>query len=484
MKLSFDQKVQIYREWKSGMKSIAQLAREYNITSKQNVSYIVHLAEAHGTEILRHKWTYYSPEFKIAAVRRVLIDSESSNQVSIELGLSNQGTLSRWVKEFLENDCIILEKKKGRKPHESQEQKICQGSRNGETDSGKRKAGKTTGTPEEAERNIIHKERILKKIKCLGPKAGPEEIVQAVTELRQETKRSLAFILEAIKSDPSLPSLPRSDYYYYMSRKDPDWKYDELMNAIIRIFYEHKERYGYRRITLQLFRQGFTVNHKTVKRLMTKMGLYGKTPRAKYRSYRGKMNGTTRNLLLAKEVDEISHRTVYVRNFKTSAPDEKWTTDVSEFRISAGKLYLSPILDMHTSEIVSYNISRRPDFQQIEKMLDEAFEQREDLAGLILHSDQGWQYQMKQYRRCLQEHGIIQSMSRKGNCLDNCVMENFFGKLKNEMFYGHEYEFETLEELEQAIREYIDYYNNQRIQVRLKGLTPCEARNQALGLVR
>ena len=135
---------------------------------------------------------------------------------------------------------------------------------------------------------------------------------------------------------------------------------------------------------------------------------------------------------------------------------------------------------MHNGEIVSYNISRSPNFAQTLDMLDEAFKRHENLEGLIFHSDQGWQYQMRPYHERLEEKGIIQSMSRKGNCLDNCVMENFFGKLKNEMFYGHEYEFATLDELEVAMHEYIKYYNEERIQVKLKGLTPVQYRNQAL----
>ena len=113
-------------------------------------------------------------------------------------------------------------------------------------------------------------------------------------------------------------------------------------------------------------------------------------------------------------------------------------------------------------------------------MLSKAFAANNHLDGLIFHSDQGWQYQRAQYQQILKEHKIVQSMSRKGNCLDNCIMENFFGKMKNEMFYGHEYEFKSLDELKKAMEEYIAYYNTERIQVRLKGLTPCEARSQAL----
>lgn len=210
------------------------------------------------------------------------------------------------------------------------------------------------------------------------------------------------------------------------------------------------------------------------------MGLYGAAPRSRYKSYKGDMNGVVRNLLLEKKTDTVNHRTAYVRNFKTTSCNEKWTTDVSEFHIAAGRLYLSPILDMHNREIVSYSISDRPNFSQTLEMLSRAFDQHRCLEGLILHSDQGWQYQMAQYHRILRGKGIIQSMSRKGNCLDNSLMENFFGKMKNEMFYGKEYTFRTLTELKKAMEEYIAYYNTERITVKLKGMTPIEYRNHSL----
>ena len=212
---------------------------------------------------------------------------------------------------------------------------------------------------------------------------------------------------------------------------------------------------------------------------MHKLGLFAKQPRAKYKSYKGEVGKTCKNELLIKEVDETNHKTIYKRYFSTTKLNEKWTTDVSEFHIAAGKLYLSPILDIHNKEIVSFNVLRSPNFEQTLDMLNKAFEKYEDLSGLIFHSNQGWQYQMESYRRKLKEKGIIQSMSRKGNCLDNSVMENFFGVMKNEMFYGHEYEFETLEELEQAIINYINYYKQKRITVKLKGLSPYMYRQQS-----
>ena len=277
-----------------------------------------------------------------------------------------------------------------------------------------------------------------------------------------------------------ISGLKRSTYYYTLNKLDKDTKNDDIMNTIIDIYYTHKARYGYRRITLELINRGYIVNHKKVKRLMSKMGLYARTPKAKYKSYKGDMNGTVKNILLDKVVDEANHKTYYERNFKTEKCNEIWSTDVSEFHIAAGKLYLSPILDLHNREIVSYNISTSPNYEQIKDMLAKAFNKYKDLKGLILTSDQGWQYQMQDYHKALEEKGIIQSMSRKGNCLDNSPMENFFGKMKNEMFYGYEYTFNTLEELKKEMENYISYYNNQRITEKLKGLTPVEYRNQSL----
>lgn len=174
------------------------------------------------------------------------------------------------------------------------------------------------------------------------------------------------------------------------------------------------------------------------------MGLKAKQPKSKYKSYKGELNPIFNNELL----DHVDNK--LIRNFSTSKCNEKWTTDVSEFHIASGKLYLSPILDMHNREIISYSISRNPNFNQITDMLNKAFKQYDNLEGLIFHSDQGWQYQMSYYQNQLKEKGIIQSMSRKGNCLDNSLMENFFVIMKNEMFYGHEYEFESLDQLEKS----------------------------------
>lgn len=244
--------------------------------------------------------------------------------------------------------------------------------------------------------------------------------------------------------------------------KQPD-KYAELKEVIKQIFSENKGRYGYRRITLELCNRGYHINHKTVQKLMKQCGLKCEIRRRKYRSYKGEVGKVAPNIIS--------------RNFKAAKPNQKWTTDVTEFAVDGQKVYLSPILDMYNGEIISYNISLHPTFHQTMDMLDKAFEKIHDNTGLILHSDQGWQYQMKRYQARLKEKGIIQSMSRKGNCLDNSVMENFFGLLKTEMFYKHH--FDSAEHLIDEIEKYIDYYNNKRIKCKLKGLSPVQYRIQS-----
>ena len=238
------------------------------------------------------------------------------------------------------------------------------------------------------------------------------------------------------------------------------------LEEITTIFHENKGRYGYRRITAVLRSRGFLVNHKTVQRLMKVLGLICRVRMKKYRSYKGNVGKIAPNLLN--------------RDFHAGKPNQKWVTDVTEFSLFGEKLYLSPILDLHSSDLVSYTISDRPVLSMVTTMLDKAFAKIPDGTDLILHSDQGWQYQHKQYQCMLREKGIRQSMSRKGNCLDNAVIENFFGLLKSELLYLQE--FHSMEHFKQELIEYLDYYNNRRIKAKLKGLPPAIHRQQALSV--
>ncbi len=262
----------------------------------------------------------------------------------------------------------------------------------------------------------------------------------------------------------SIAQLPRATYYYHAKHQAQPDKYSKVKEEISAIYHENKGRYGYRRITGELRRRGFLLNHKTVQRLMKELGLVCRVRMKKYKSYKGEVGKIAPNLL--------------ERNFEAEKPNQKWVTDVTEFSLFGQKLYLSPILDLCSRDIVSYSVSDRPVLSMVIGMLDEAFAKIPNGINLILHSDQGWQYQHKRYQRMLKAKDIRQSMSRKGNCLDNAVIENFFGLLKSELLYLQK--FESMEHFKQELIDYLDYYNNRRSKAKLKGLPPAIHRQQAL----
>lgn len=258
--------------------------------------------------------------------------------------------------------------------------------------------------------------------------------------------------------------LPRATYYYHAKRRMQPDKHSEIKEQITEIHAENKGRYGYRRITDVLHQRGYIINHKTVQRLMKQLGVVCRVRMKKYRSYKGEVGKIAPNLL--------------ERDFEATAPNQKWVTDVTEFSLFGQKLYLSPILDLCSRDVFSYTISEKPSLYMTVDMLAEAFAKIPDNTQLILHSDQGWQYQHKQYQQMLTEKGIRQSMSRKGNCLDNAVIKNFFGLLKSELLYLQT--FDSIEQFKAELVDYLDYYNNRRIKTKLKGLPPALYRKQTL----
>lgn len=255
--------------------------------------------------------------------------------------------------------------------------------------------------------------------------------------------------------------MARATFYYNIKRIGQPDGYDGLRKEINRVYHKHHGRYGYRRITIELNNCGIAVNHKTVKKLMDQMELKAKRKKvAKYKSYKGEVGKVAPNVIN--------------RDFHADRPNQKWTTDVTEIKIKDRKTYLSPILDMYNGEIVTYVISDRPDMKMITTMLRQAFRKVNDTDGLIFHSDQGWQYQHRSYQKMLADKKIIQSMSRKGNCLDNSMMENFFGIMKTELLYLKQWD--SLEQFNMELKKYIHYYNCDRIKLRLKGKSPVKYR--------
>ncbi|CKI47778.1 IS3-Spn1%2C transposase [Streptococcus pneumoniae] len=423
MKLTYDDKVQIYELRKQGY-SLEKLSNKFGINNS-NIRYMIKLIDRYGIEFVKKgKNRYYSPDLKQEMSNKVLHKGWTKDKVSLEYGLPSRTILLNWLAQYRKNGYTIVEKTRGRAP-----------------ESGECHPKKVKRTPIEGEKRERRK----------------TEIVQELM-----TEFSLDILLKAIK-------LARWTYYYHLKQLDKTDKDQELKAEIQSIFIEHKGNYGYRRIYLELRNRGYLVNHKRVQGLMKVLNLQAKMrQKRKYSSHKGDVGKKAENLIQGQ--------------FEGSKTMKKCYTDVTEFAIPAStqKLYLSPVLDGFNSEIIAYNLSTSPNLEQVQTMLEQAFTEKY-YENTILHSDQGWQYQHDSYHQFLEGKGIQASMSRKGNSQDNGMMESFFGILKSEMFYGYEKTFKSLNQLEQAIVDYIDYYNNKRIKIKLKGLSSVQYRTKSFG---
>lgn len=261
--------------------------------------------------------------------------------------------------------------------------------------------------------------------------------------------------------------MARSTFYYQLNQSKKTDKHQEAKKDILRVYQSHHGRMGYRRIKLELRNEGRIINHKTVLKLMRELNIRSLVRVKKYRSYRGESGKVAPNLLN--------------RNFKAAFPDQKWATDITEFKVSDKKLYLSPIIDLFNGEVISFTMTESPKIKPIIDMVDQVERSSSDCNPVILHTDQGWHYQMLIYQEALKRKNIVPSMSRKGNCLDNAVIENFFGILKSELFYLNDYT--SIAQLKKDIKDYIHYYNNKRIRLNLNGMSPVKYRIHSLNSI-
>ncbi|EJE4012682.1 TPA: IS3 family transposase, partial [Escherichia coli] len=410
-----------------------------------SLSHWINLFLLHGPRALdcRHKRSY-SPEDKLCVVLYALGHSESLPRVAARFNIPSHNTVKNWIKGYRKsgNEAFIRRRKE-----------------KSMTRSDDTHENEANMTPEEMKNELRYlraenaylkamQEHLLEK---KPPGAG--EKTKVIRSLRCGHCQS-----DLLKA----AGLARSTLYYQLSLQKAKDKYADVKQLIASIFHEHRGCYGYRRIHCELQKRGLKFSGKTVRKLMQQLGLKSPVRLKKYRSYRGNMGLAAENILQ--------------RQFKAEAPCEKWVTDITEFRAGGQKLYLSPILDLFNGEIVAWETACRPTEELVKRMLNKGLESLAEGEKPLLHSDQGWHYRIKSYQSALADRGLVQSMSRKGNCLDNAVMENFFGHLKEEMYYRRDYR--NVEELENAVNEYITYWNQKRIKLSLGGLSPVEYRTE------
>ncbi|HGE5901078.1 IS3 family transposase, partial [Escherichia coli] len=436
MKHSFEVKLAAVNHYLAGHAGIISTVKLFQL-SHTSLSHWINLFLLHGPRALdcRHKRSY-SPEDKLCVVLYALGHSESLPRVAARFNIPSHNTVKNWIKGYRKsgNEAFIRRRKE-----------------KSMTRSDDTHENEANMTPEEMKNELRYlraenaylkamQEHLLEK---KPPGAG--EKTKVIRSLRCGHCQS-----DLLKA----AGLARSTLYYQLSLQKAKDKYADVKQLIASIFHEHRGCYGYRRIHCELQKRGLKFSGKTVRKLMQQLGLKSPVRLKKYRSYRGNMGLAAENILQ--------------RQFKAEAPCEKWVTDITEFRAGGQKLYLSPILDLFNGEIVAWETACRPTEELVKRMLNKGLESLAEGEKPLLHSDQGWHYRIKSYQSALADKGLVQSMSRKGNCLDNAVMENFFGHLKEEMYYRRDYR--SVEELENAVNEYITYWNQKRIKLSLGGL--------------
>ncbi|PWU68328.1 IS3 family transposase [Gracilibacillus dipsosauri] len=436
-----EEKIVAVKRYLEGNEGYGSIAKEIGV-HRSKLGYWIKKYQYHGEKAFLKGYTNYTLPYKLDVLNYMNENGTSIIETAAIFNLPSESTLWNW-QNLLETKGLdaLIPKKKGRPSMKK------------ETKKSTKPKGAVEELKEEVER-LRMENAYPKKVECLSSKQGKitkQDKAQVVYELRAEF---------SVKALLKLAGIPRSTYYYWVNQFDRPDKDATLKTLIQEIYDEHKGRYGYRRIRDELRNRRYQVNHKKVQRIMKELGLKSLVRMKKYRSYKGKVGKVAPNIL--------------ERNFNANKPNEKWVTDITEFKLFGEKLYLSPILDLYNGEIITYTIGSRPTYSLVSDMLDLSLERLTGDESLSIHSDQGWHYQMKQYRHALKEQGITQSMSRKGNCYDNAVIENFFGIMKSEFLYLSE--FESIDHFKQELEKYMDYYNNKRIKAKLKGMSPIKYR--------
>jgi len=447
MRLTFEARLKMCEDHVLRGKSLSHISEDngnYDIT---NLKYLINLYKKFGREVfLNREDIVYYRDTKLLAISRVLLGKESLRSVALDLGLPDPTILGGWMKVYKAKGEAGVQDTYPRKNYVLKDERA-----------------RLIVDKQLAEENERLKAEIeyLKKSYSLTQRlegVTSREKALIVTELRKTFK--LEVLLEISKMASSV-------YYYHVAEeKQKADKYKAIKDVIDYLYIDkHKKRMGYQRIHIELVKLGYHIGKNKVNDIMRDKGyLKIRKPKwRKYNSYEGDQGGIRNNLMN--------------QDFTTTQPYEKAGTDVSLFPLDEASVYLSPIIDFHSREVLAYAAGEDAKTDKIMAMLKNLERTHgKRIEGMMIQSDQGSQYQSSRYREKLEKMGIIQSMSRKANCLDNSPTENFFGRMKTEMWYGHEHEYNSVEELLAAIDEYITYYNSTRIVSKLK-MSPVEYRN-------
>ncbi|MBE5985247.1 MAG: IS3 family transposase [Paenibacillaceae bacterium] len=465
-KYSFEFKKQVVDAYLQGKGGYTFLAEKFGVTNRRQVLNWVHYYEKFGDEGLfrSRKNESYSFEYKLRVVELYLSSEVSYQELALSEGINNNALIAKWVNDYrIAGPDALRPKKKGRKKS---------------LDLFRRKQDiqPTEITPvDTSAEHVKQLEDELLKLRIENAYLKELRRLRLEEEALLKEKRESSTASEEnnrLKDILAVIGFPKATYMYWQKRFDRENPNQELEDKILEIHKNNKD-YGYRRMYGELRNQGFTVNKKKVQRIMQKLNLqvFSFTRKSrKYSSYKGKVGTVAPNRIR--------------RRFKTSIPHQKITTDTTEFKyyevdckghMAMHKLYLDPFMDMCNGEILSFAIDKHPLAVNVMNALNEAIKITSDCPyRRTFHSDQGWAYQMKAYSHRLREERIFQSMSRKGNCYDNSVMENFFGLLKQEIYYGVVYY--SFEELKSEIEKFIKYYNEKRIKEKLGWMSPVQYR--------
>ena len=394
-----------------------------------------------------------SLEVKMDALRRCFELGESIKSVSEEIGYT-RASIYAWRKKYLRGGTAALKNDKNIPPDTLKE---------GNTPAPANEIGQLYAQMQDMQMEID----ILKEtINVLKKDPG---IDQSALKNREK-----AVIVDALKNKYPLPfllkrlSLSKSSYYYQEATFHQEDKYSSIRRRVTELFRENAERYGYRRIYGLLKREGTTLSEKVVRRIMREEGLEVKTKKKrKYSSYQGEISPPVPNVLK--------------RNFHADKPNEKWLTDITEFSLPAGKVYLSPILDCFDGLVVCWTVGTSPDAALVNGMLDQAVSKLGKGEHPVIHSDRGCHYRWPGWISRMDQAGLERSMSKKGCSPDNSACEGLFGRLKNEMFYSRDWTGVSIREFIDILNEYLVWYNEKRIKTSLGNMSPREYR-QNLGL--